>query len=406
MAHDVYKKSEPVSQVNVFAKKTAVIIFILALLGSVFYLRAVREFDRDKNGYSNFFVFWLSGNLITHGESPYNPEAWSEGHRLNGYGEPAESIFLYPLPLAVFLTPLGLFTFAQAFVGWKILSQVLIAVTIFILLSRWQTPAHQRLFIPMVLSLLYFGPVLLTLRTGSIGPFTLLIVCVAILMLEKDRSLFAGLLLSLTMFKPPQGLVILLLVGIWSLARRDWKIIQGVVLGGIILWVIGASIDLNWVSKFLHGGAAAFDRRLGFHSNVWSFSYLICSKNMFCTYAFGGAGASTLLGLSGFYLWKKQAQITAWDALNLIIPIGFVSTVYLWAYDQILYIIPIIWVVGVLVQKTKSYIHAFLFLIILVFYAFFAVGKLSETSHDLWSLGNTLIVFIGLFIANKIKQKQ
>jgi len=362
--------------------------------------------ERQKDGQTNFFVFWLSGNLISKGESPYDPASWSEGHKANGYGDPAEPIFLYPLPLAVFLTPIGWLTFAQAFVGWKIISQALIAITIFILLSHWQLPTHQRLFIPLVLSMLYFGPVLLSLRTGSIGAVTLLIVCIAIMMLEKDKSFFAGLLLSLTLFKPPQGLVILLLIGVWSLARRDWKIVQGIVLGGIILWIIGASIDLNWVGKFLHGGEAAFDRRLGFHSNVWSFSYIICSKNLICTYSLGSASALCLLGLSGFYLWKNQSQLAAWNALNLIIPIGFVSTVYLWAYDQILYIIPIVWIVGTLVQKTKSYIYAFLFLIIVVFYAFFAVGKLSETSHDLWSLGNTLIVLLGLFIANKIKQKQ
>jgi hypothetical protein len=91
--------------------------------------------------------------------------------------------------------------------------------------------------------------------------------------------------------------------------------------------------------------------------------------------------------------------------MNLILPIGFISTVYLWAYDQILYIIPIIWIVGTIVFKTKSYVQAFVFLIALDVYAFFAMGKLSETSHDLWSLGNTLIVLAGIGIAYLLKEK-
>jgi hypothetical protein len=208
------------------------------------------------------------------------------------------------------------------------------------------------------------------------------------------------------MLKPPQAAPILLLMGIWLVARKDWRTIQGMIVGGIILWLIGASVDIHWVTKFLDSGEAAFDRKLGLHSNVWSYAYLLCGReSTVCTYALGGLAALMLLGLAGFYLWKYQARLGAWEALNLVIPIGFVSTVYLWGYDQILYIIPILWVVGTLVQKTKSYIHAFLFLIPLVMYAFFAMARLGVTSKDLWSFGNTLIVLLGLWIAAIMKEK-
>lgn len=382
------------------------VVFSVILLVSIFYIRASRETHHQRNTYTNFFVFWLSGNLILHGQNPYNPDEWQAGHAANGYEQPAEEIFLYPLPLAVLLTPLGFFPYEGASLGWKILSQSLVAITIFILLHTWQRPAHQRLFVPLVLICLYDGPVLLTQRSGSMGAVTLLIISIAILLMQKnEHSLLPGFLLAFTMLKPPQGLLILLLIGIWLLARKDWKVLQGIIAGGIVLWLIGASVDLNWVAKFLHSGEAAFDRRLGLHSNVWSFSHLICEKNMACTYGMGAVTALTLLGLTAFYLWKKQAQVTAWEAMNLIIPVGFISTVYLWAYDQILYIIPIIWIVGTLVLKTKSYVHAFLFLVLLIIYAFFAMERLIALSHDLWSLGNTLIVFAGLLLASLLRER-
>lgn len=382
------------------------VVISIALLGSIFYIRALNEVNNQKGVYTNFFVFWLSGDLILQGQNPYNPQQWLEGHVDNGYDQPAEEMFLYPLPLAVLISPIGLFSLNQASFIWKILSQILMAVTIFLLLGQWQRPAHQRLFVPLVLICLYFGPVLLTQRSGSIGAITLLIVTVSMLWIQKEkRGGASGFLLAFTMLKPPQGVLILSLFGIWLLARRNWKAIQGILAGGIILWLTGAIVDPGWVTKFLHSGEAAFDRRLGLHSNVWSFSYLACGKDMACTYILGGAGALILLGVVGFYLWKKQAQVTAWEAMNLILPISFVSTVYLWAYDQILYIIPIIWIVGMIVFKTKSYVQAFLFLIALDTYAFFAMGKLSETSHDLWSLGNTLIVLAGVGIAYLLKEK-
>jgi hypothetical protein len=124
-----------------------------------------------------------------------------------------------------------------------------------------------------------------------------------------------------------------------------------------------------------------------------------------CSTIAGILSSASLLGLSGFFLWKKQAQVTVWEAMSFIIPMGFITTVYLWEYDQILYVFPIIWVIGTLVQKTKSYVHAFLFLIVLIFYAFFAVGRLRVTFHDLWSWGNTLILLAGYWLALTLKEK-
>src|SRR5258706_7433554 len=99
-----------------------------------------------------------------------------------------------------------------------------------------------------------------------------------------------------------------------------------------------------------------------------------------------------MLGLGGFFLWKNQAKVTAWEAFNIILPISFVSTVYLWSYDQVSYIIPIVWIICTLVQRTKSYIHAFIFLIVLDLFSLYALIRLAATVKDLWSLGTTLII--------------
>jgi hypothetical protein len=81
-----------------------------------------------------------------------------------------------------------------------------------------------------------------------------------------------------------------------------------------------------------------------------------------------------------------------WEAFNIIIPIGFVSTIYLWAYDQVLYIIPIVWIVGTIVERNKSYIQAFIFLIVLVLASFTALALHAYTLKDVWNLGTTIIV--------------
>ena len=91
--------------------------------------------------------------------------------------------------------------------------------------------------------------------------------------------------------------------------------------------------------------------------------------------------------------------------MNLIIPVGFVSTIYLWAYDQLPYIIPIVWVVATLVQKQRSILLAFFFLILLDLASIFALVQQAFTEKDLWSLGTTILVLIFLFIAQRMKPK-
>ena len=372
-------------------QKIAGIIITLSLIGGMIFLRTQMSKTFDYQN-SNFAFFWLSGRMILQGESPYNETQYLAGHDTYGIKWRPNNIFPYPLPLALIFIPFGLISLANAYILWQIVSLVSIALIIFILLNHWKESAQRRLLIPIFAFMFFFGPLYLTLFTGSIGAIAALVILGAILLFEKDKSLLAGIVLSLTILKPPQGLPILLLAGIWFLARRDWKAILGVAIGGISLLLIGMIQDPLWAIKFLGASQAVMDRTQGVHSNVWAFSYLACGGASPCSTLLGGTLGLVLLGLGGFFLWQNQAKVTAWEAFNIIIPIAFVSTIYLWAYDQLTYIIPIVWIVGTLVERTKSYIHAFLFLIVLDVFSFYALVQQAATDKDLWSLGTTVIV--------------
>ena len=207
------------------------------------------------------------------------------------------------------------------------------------------------------------------------------------------------------MLKPPQGLSILLLAGIWFLAKKNWKAIAGVAIGGLIILIVGLIQDPQWIQKFLGAGDAVMDRTLGVHSNVWAFAYLGCDGASPCANILGGVLSASLLGGASLLLWRNQAQWSAWEAMNLIITVGFVSTIYLWAYDQLPYIIPIIWIVGILVQKQRSILLAFFFLILLDLASIFALVQQAFTEKDLWSLGTSILVLVFLFIAQRMKPK-
>lgn len=390
---------------NPTLKKFLVTIITVALLASIFHWRAYQNYTKENPYTSNFFVFWLSGKLILEGQSPYSVDDWENGHEEYGTITPKEPTFLYPLPVAIFLTPLGIFSLGQAYYLWQFISQVIVGLIVYLLLRRWDSPAQSRLLIHIILFLLYFGPLYLTIKIGSIGILSLLFVFGALHFLDKKNLFMAGLLFAGTMIKPPQGILILFMLGCVFLLLKQWKFIYGVMLGGILLLLLGMFVDPHWVSTFIHSSQAAFDRRLGVQSNVWSFSYLACNENTTCYSILGASGMLILLAVTIYYLWRNYSKINNWQMLNLIIPIAFVATLYLWAYDQILYIFPIVWIIGSLVEKTKSYILPIIFLIILDLYSLFALVQQASTSHDLWSLGTTILVLLFLLIATKMKTK-
>ena len=207
------------------------------------------------------------------------------------------------------------------------------------------------------------------------------------------------------MLKPPQGLTILLLAGSWFLARRDWKAIIGVGIGGLVILIVGLIQDPQWIQKFLGAGDAVMARTLGVHSNVWAFAYLACDGASPCSTLLGGTLSLSLLGGASLLLWRNQAKWSAWEAMNVIIPVAFMSTIYLWAYDQLPYILPIVWIVGTLTQKQRNIILAFIFLILLDLISIFAIVQQALTDKDLWSLGTTLLVMLFLLITWRMRQK-
>ncbi|MCZ2128514.1 MAG: DUF2029 domain-containing protein [Anaerolineales bacterium] len=376
----------------------------LAAVALLIYVRAqiTREMDVAN---SNFSFFWLAGRMVLDGQNPYDETQYLAGHDVNGMDWRPNNIFPYPLPLALLCVPLGLFSMRVAYVLWQIVTLLCVALIVCLLLNRWREESQRGLFLPLFFFLLVFSPTYLTTHAGTIGILPALFIVAAIFLLDKKQNFWAGFLLALTLLKPPQGATILALVGVWFLARRNWKALGGIAAGGLALLVVGWAQDPRWVQKFLGAGAAVMDRTEGVHSNVWAFAYLACGGASPCWKIVGAALSLILLGAAAWLLWKNQAQWSDWQAFNLIIPIAFLSAVYLWMYDQLPYIIPLTWIVATLTQKRRSVLPAFIFLIALDALAIVSIAQLALTRNDMWSLSATLLTLFGLWLATRAKEK-
>jgi hypothetical protein len=169
--------------------------------------------------------------------------------------------------------------------------------------------------------------------------------------------------------------------------------------------VSGLLYDPLWIQKFLGNSQSVFDRTLGVQSNLWSISYLACNQNGTCTAILGGILFIGLLAAGGWIVWRFRTQLTPWEAFNIIIPIAFVCAVYLFAYDQILFIFPIVWITAKLVERTKSYIPPLLFMIVLDVLSLALLVVQANTKSDAWNISITIIV-LGFYLWLLAKDKK
>ncbi len=363
---------------------------LLLALAAVFIWKAEQNYLHQDYVNSNFFSFWLSGHMVWTGQSPYNPVQFLAGFRAAGATYIPSKILQDPLPLMYLLAPIGALSVGLGYLVWQFTSEVIIAVCVFILLRLVHRPAW--LAAPISVFLLYFGPVYLTLQIGAIGAIALLSVALAIVCLETDRPLLGGLALSLTLLKPPQALTLLALAGIWLLARRQWKAIAGLILGGLTLLAVWLLRDPQGLIKFRGSSDFLLGHSLGVQSNLFSFAYLACGRSQPCMWIAGSVASLAVLAISAYMLWLNRARWTDWQAFSFIIPLGFLTALYLYQYDQILYIVPIIWIAVHLLARRRPYLLLFGALVAIDLVSLIALAATAYTHLDISSLATTLLV--------------
>jgi hypothetical protein len=290
---------------------------------------------------SDFFAFWLAGRMTLERADPYSPALWLDGHSRYGSVVIPNPIFPYPLPLAVFLTPLGLLPLDYAFTLWIYLSEVAVATSALLAISLFpEVPGRPYIF-PLLSGAYLFRATLVTFRNGQLGAFLLLVLAATLLLWERQKWLYGGALAAMLLFKPSVGLPLLAFLGLWLLLRKNGKAILGIGLAGLLLFTIGAISNPGWVLDFLRNGQGKLSHAFGYSPSLWGGAGAACYHELTCTFAAGVSLSLVVVAVTGWFLWKYHATLTASLTLALIIPAALLVAPYIWAYDQILLALPI-----------------------------------------------------------------
>ncbi|MBC8334596.1 MAG: DUF2029 domain-containing protein [Anaerolineales bacterium] len=343
---------------------------------------------------NDFLVFWLAGYSNWVDIDPYNASDWINARIQFGSENIPEPEFLYPLPLAVFLAPLGLLNLHQAFTMWVFLSACLIIISISIILRFGKThPQIIYLAIPFLLFSPLFPPTLITLFLGQLSAVLLLFASLAIYFWQQRKWFWGGFFIAFFTLKPSIGLPLLALTTLWLLNKKQFKAISGIISASLLLLIIGLIKDPLWISKYLAIGSNKISNTFGFSPTIWGISGLSCDFDTSCTIIFGLIGILTFLAINIWLLFKwKDASLSL--EYGQILIVSLLSAPYLWPYDQLLLLIPIFLGLITLIHQGFSPIKTILIFILI---SFFAIG-LGLTANILEHPHENLYVLLSIIV--------
>jgi hypothetical protein len=301
--------------------------------------------------------------MISLGQNPYAAREWLQGHHHFGATWIPNERFVYPLPLAVLFAPLGQLSLYQAYVLWVALTQSMIAVAVYCVLTLDPTASNRHVLLPIIAGVALFRPTIITLVNGQISGFLLMVAAVTVYLWQRDKWLYGGVVVALLALKPNIGVPMLALLALWLLRRRIWSAIGGMAICGFALLLIGWVKNPDWVQEFLGIGNVKLAQTFGFSPTVWGVAAYTCNYSLSCTVSLGAIATAALVIGYILVLVRQSASTHPLTMMNLSILLTLLITPYTWPYDQILIIMPIVGIIMYVSSKHASpLINAALFL--------------------------------------------
>jgi hypothetical protein len=330
--------------------KVLFIIFgVVFIIGAAYYIASSQNFYRESG--QDFFALWLAPHLLLQGKNPYLPIDWMSGSLAEGVKSVTDAAFLYPLPLAVLLVPLGFLPLEYAAIAWISLGILTIIftsiVTLFMLKQNHWTVS---LVIPIFIGIFLLRSVLETLRIGQLDWLILLFLTIGLYFGEKQKWLIAGILIAFSMIKPQIGLPFVLLISFWLIIRKKWSGLIGEVLQLIVLYFIGFLVNPSWLIQWLSIGSQKIGSTICCTPTLWGLSSLICSFELSSALKMGTI-VVILVCLLQLVIFFQIPGDRADIAFGFSIPVSLLISPYLWTYSHIILLIPILIIVRTLKER-------------------------------------------------------
>jgi hypothetical protein len=295
--------------------------------------------------------------------------------------------------LAILQIPLGWLPLTWAAIGWVLFSILAIFAAMYLLRDSGY-PLASLIF---VLCGVYLNrAVLTTLRNGQLGASLLILLVVSLWLLSKRKDLWAGIGLAILLLKPTIGLPVVGLIVIFLVLKKRYRPIFYILITSVILIGISLIVQPGWVRSFLLLGSSKGGVVAAYTPTWWGIAGAICQRSVPCSTLLGAIG-SVLLGICAMILLVRYHKIwDIWQAGACMTCFAILLTPYLWAYDQILLLYPVVWISMVWFRRGRRLV-SILIPILYTLFGFTLLGIATRTGMDDVSVCSTLVVLAGLF---------
>jgi len=290
----------------------------------------------------DYVEYWAAGQLNLSGGNPYNPNQLSPLQLSTGKNFAVPVMMYNPPWLLILAMPFGSLDYPLSRTLWLIL---FVCIIFYCSDTLWRIygGSQRGRYLSWLIGFTFI-PVLEALKTGQASPLTLLGVTGFLLFQNRNKDFWAGIFISFLIVKPHLLYIVGLAVLIWSIQRKRWMILLGIItslfVGTFISWIINPSVinqyffaiqnypPYDWATPTIGG----ILRLIFGQEYVWL--QLI----------------APILGVIWFvsYWWKKNQS---WNWLNetpLLILVSVFTAAFGWSSDQIVSLVAIIQI-GVLV---------------------------------------------------------
>ncbi len=127
----------------------------------------------------------------------------------------------------------------------------------------------------------------------------------------------------------------------------------GAVMGFTALVLGSLNIQPGWIGEYFHVLTFRLVHTYGYASSIWGLTYLLSGMNVQKSVLLAALSCLLLPGI--FAVWVLSDRVNGHnEAFSLAISYQMLMTPYLWPYDQILLLIPIVTLVALVTKRGKN----------------------------------------------------
>lgn len=303
-------------------------------------------------GEQDFLRYWAASRLFWSGSDPYDAhklEAIELDLRPLKESFGGEYVKAWDPPwLLITLGPLAALPFDWAVPVWVFCNVAMVTAALY---GSWKSTGVERYFV-MALFLGYlYGNTISLIRLGQISAVVLLSLLIGINLLSKGTDWLAGVCFLLSTIKPHLSFFFLLVILIWVLEHRRWKVIGGMLAGFLISVLVAWILFPGWLGSYI--------------TTIYQMPFGEIYTSTLGSFVEGVTGITALRFISiiliplAFLVAQKIDAIGWFTTLNLTLVLSIPFSFFGYSFDQVLLLPAIVqicaWITKGLLTKRTAY---------------------------------------------------